>query len=142
MIFIKNYYVNVSEKVDVLLVTHDVKRAVGESGIASGLVTVLVPGATAGVIILEHDPKIFEDYKQWVEKQIPVPAEIRPSRRSGSGRNAAHVRAALVGLQISIPLDAGKLQLGPWQEVVLYDFDDKIGRRELTIQIMGDGPKK
>ncbi len=143
MIFLRNYYVNTTQKTDVLVISHDVKRAVRESGIPSGVVTVLVPGATAGVAILENDPKIYEEYKTWVEAQFPTSSGPRPNRRSGSGRNEAHLRANLIGLSISLPLQDGKLMIGAWQEVVLFDFDDsKIGRREITIQIFGDTPAK
>ncbi len=143
MIFLRNYYVNTTVKTDVLLITHDVKRAVRESGVPSGLVTILIPGATAGVTILENDPKIHEEMKKWVETQIPAESGARPNRRSGSGRNDAHLRAALIGLSVSIPLQDGKLMLGAWQEVVLFDFDDnKVCRREITIQVMGEGAAK
>ncbi|MCC6272438.1 MAG: YjbQ family protein [Deltaproteobacteria bacterium] len=143
MIFLRNYYVNTTAKTDVLLITHDVKRAIRESGVPSGLVTVLIPGATAGVALLENDPKIHEELKKWVETQIPAETGPRPNRRSGTGRNDAHLRAALIGLSLSIPLQDGKLMLGAWQEVVLFDFDDnKVGRREITIQVMGEGAAK
>jgi len=143
MIFLRNYYVNTTVKTDVLLITHDVKRAVRESGVPSGLVTVLIPGATAGVALLENDPKIHEELKKWVETQIPAETGPRPNRRSGTGRSDAHLRAALIGLSLSIPLQDGKLMLGAWQEVVLFDFDDsKVGRREITIQVMGEGAAK
>lgn len=143
MIFLRNYYINTSAKVDVLLVTHDVKRAVRESGIMSGLVTVLVPGSTAGITLLENDPKIHEELKVLIETQVPAQTGPRPSRRSGSGRNDAHLRAALIGSSVSIPLMDGKLMMGAWQEVVLYDFDDnKVARREITIQILGEAPAK
>ena len=141
MIFLRNYYVNTTQKTDVLVITHDVKRAVRESGVPTGTVNILVPGATAGVTLLENDPKIYEELKSWVEGQIPATGGVRPSRRSGSGRNDAHLRAALIGVTLAIPLQDGKLMMGPWQEVVLFDFDDsKVGRREVTIQVHGDAP--
>ncbi|HKY64224.1 MAG TPA: secondary thiamine-phosphate synthase enzyme YjbQ [bacterium] len=143
MIFLRNYYVNTTAKVDVLLITHDVKRAVRESGIQSGVITILIPGGTAGVALLENDPKIHEDLKKWIETQVPAETGPRPNRRSGSGRNDAHIRSALIGVSLVLPLMDGKLMIGAWQEVVLYDFDDsKVARREITIQIMGEGPAK
>ena len=142
MFFLRNYYVNTTANLDTLVISHDIKRAVRESNILSGLVTILVPGATAGLVILENDPKIYEEYKAWVERQIPLTKSPRPSRRSGTGRNEAHLRAALVGVSLSIPLQDGKLMLGAWQEVVLFDFDDKVGRREICIQISGEGASK
>jgi len=143
MIFLRNYYVNTTAKTDVLVITHDVKRAVRESAVPSGAVHLLIPGATAGIILLENDPKIYEELRTWVENQIPATTGARPSRRSGSGYNHAHLRAALIGTTLTIPLMDGKLMTGAWQEVVLFDFDDsKVGRREVTIQVMGDGGKQ
>ncbi|HEX5034691.1 MAG TPA: YjbQ family protein, partial [bacterium] len=104
MIFLRNYYVNTTAKVDVLLITHDVKRAVRESGIQSGVITILIPGGTAGVALLENDPKIHEDMKKWVETQVPAETGPRPNRRSGSGRNDAHIRSALIGVNLVLPL--------------------------------------
>lgn len=141
MIFLRNYYVNSTAKTDIHLITHDVKRAIRESEIQNGVLTVLVPGATAGLALLENDPKIHEEYRTWVEAQIPAQGGARPSRRSGSGRNDAHLRAALTGLSLTMPVMQGQLAVGPWQEVVLFDFDDKVGRREITIQIVGEGGK-
>ncbi len=143
MIFLRNYYVTTTAKTDVLVISQDVKRAVRESAVQSGAVHILIPGGTAGVTLLENDPKIYEEYKGWVESQIPASSGSRPSRRSGSGRNDAHLRASLIGVTLSIPLMDGKLMTAPWQEVVLFDFDDsKVGRREITIQVMGDGGAK
>lgn len=141
MMFLRNYYVNSTAKTDIHLITHDVKRAVRESEIKNGTLTLLIPGATAGVALLEEDPKIHEAYKEWVENQIPEGQGKRPNRRSGTGKASAHLRAALIGLSLTLPVQDGRLMTGSWQEIVLYDFDDKIGRREITIQILGDGGK-
>ena len=141
MMFLRNYYVNSTAKTDIHLITHDVKRAIRESEIQNGALTVLIPGATAGVTLLEEDPKIHEAYKEWVENQVPDTEGGRPNRRSGTGKTSAHLRAALVGLSLTLPVQDGKLMTGSWQEVVLYDFEDKVGRREITIQVLGDGAK-
>jgi secondary thiamine-phosphate synthase enzyme len=142
MIFLRNYYVNTTGKTDVLNITHDVKRALRESGIANGSVTILIPGATAGVALLEGDPKIQAAYRDWVETQVPASEGIRPNRRSGTGKDSAHLRAAIVGLNMVLPVQGGKLMIGPWQEVTLLDFEDKAGRREITIQVAGDSPSE
>lgn len=138
MMFLRNYYVNSSAKVDIHLITHDVKRAIRESEIANGMLLVLVTGATAGVKLMEEDPKLHEAYRDWVLAQIPDSEGVRPNRRSGSGRESAHLRAALVGSLVCLPVQDGRLMAGSWQEVVLFDFDDKIGRLEITAQILGD----
>jgi secondary thiamine-phosphate synthase enzyme len=137
--FLRNYYIPSTAKVDFRVITNEVRQAIRESALQNGVLTILLPGATAGVTLLEGDSKIHEAYLQWIQAQIPESEGPRPTRRSGSGRDSAHLRAALVGAQLTLPLQDGKLMSGPWQEVVLFDFDDKVGRREITIQILGEG---
>jgi secondary thiamine-phosphate synthase enzyme len=131
-------YANVSANIDTVIVTHDVKRAVTEANLPHGIVLVFVPMGSSGVALLENDPKIYEDYKKWIEAQVPATQEKRPDRKSGSGRNYAHLRAQLVGHSVQIPIAENRLQIGPWQEIVLFDFDDKIGRREFFILVLGE----
>ncbi len=131
-------YASVTAKTDVLPVSFDVKRVVSEANLPFGFAQVFVPVGTAGVTLLENDPKIYEEYKNWIEAQIPASQDKRPDRRSGSGRNYAHLRAQLVGHSLILPIAEGKLQMSPWQEVVLFDFDDKIGRREFFILVSGE----
>lgn len=137
--FLRNYYVPSTGKAEFRVITPEVKQAIRESGAQNGILTILIPGATAGVLLLEGDPKIFEEYLKWVLAQVPETEGSRPNRRSGSGKSHAHLRAALVGVQLTLPLAGGKLGNGPWQEVVLFEFDDKVGRREIIVQILGEG---
>lgn len=139
MAIFRRSYANVTANIDTLVISHDVKRAVSEANAAHGLAVVFVPAGTTGIAVLENDPKIYEDYKKWVENQVPATQEKRPDRRSGTGRNFAHLRAQLVGHSTVIPIAEGKLQIGAWQEIVLFDFDDKVGRREFFIQILAEG---
>lgn len=141
-IHVLNAYLNTSKDVDILNVTHDVKRALREANIQNGLITVYVPGTTAGVVILENDPAVHEDLKKLVTSFVPDSGGIRPQRKSGSGRVEAHLRAAFLTSSVSIPVKDGRLLLGPWQEVVVIDFDDKVGRREVTVHVMGEAPEK
>lgn len=138
----KKAYVNVTTGIDSILITHDVKKAASEAGISLGLVQIFAPHANLGLALLENDPSLLEAYKKWIELQIPASDEKRPDRKSGSGRNYAHLRAQLLNSSISIPFAEGKLQLGPWQEVYLFDFDDKLARREYFILVNGEAPAK
>jgi len=139
MALFRRCYVNVTAQIDTLIVTHDVKRVFNEADVESGLLQVFVPVGTVGVALLENDSKIYEEYKKLIESQVPITTEKRPDRRSGSGRVYAHLRAQLVGHTLQIPIAEKKLQLSPWQEVILFDFDDKIGRREFFISVLSSG---
>jgi len=133
-------YANLSAGMDAVLITHDVKRAANEAGLSLGLVQIFVPQGCSGLALLENDPSLLQNFKKWIESQVPATAEKRPDRKSGSGRDYAHMRAQILGQSLSIPFAEGKLQLGPWQEVFLFDFDDKVVRREYFILVTGEAP--
>lgn len=141
-IHVLNAYLNTSKEIDILNATHDVKRALRESNIQNGLITVYVPGTTAGVVILENDPAVHEDLKKLVTSFVPDSGGTRPKRKSGSGRAESHLRAAFLSSSVSIPVKDGRLLMGAWQEVIVIDFDDKVGRCEVTIHVMGEEPEK
>ena len=130
-------YVNVTEKTDIVVISHDIKRAVTEAKVSQGIVQVFTPLSTTAVALLENDPQIHQAFKQWVEQQIPATSEKRPDRRSGTGRNYAHLRAQIVGHSLQLPIAESKLQIGAWQEVLFFDFDDRIGRREFYLLVQG-----
>ncbi len=142
MIYQLNAYFNATSEVDTFNATHDVKRALRDSKATAGIMTVFVPGSTACVTILENDPAIWDSVKEAVISQTEAPQGPRPSRRSGSGHTESHIRAAFFGPSVTIPIQDGKLLLSAWQDVIVFDFDDKGGRREVLIHIMGEAPKK
>lgn len=139
MAVFRKAYVNVTAQTDIIVVSHEVKKAVSDAKVASGIVEVFSPVGTIGIAILENDPKIYEEYKKFIESQIPETKEKRPDRRSFTGRSYSHLRAQMVGHSVQIPIAENKLQLGAWQEVILFDFDDRICRREFFVFVMGEG---
>jgi len=137
-----NAYFNSTSGVDTFNVTHDVKRALRDAGSQDGLLTVYIPSSTAGVVVLENDNDIKEAFKQFIVSQVEESSAARPVRKSGSGNNEYHMRAALLNRSVVIPIKDGKLLLGPWQEVIVYDFDSKVGRTEVQIHVLGEGAAK
>jgi secondary thiamine-phosphate synthase enzyme len=120
--------------------TEGVDAVVRQSGIQHGLVGVFVTGSTAAVTTMEYEPGGVSDLGETLERLVP-------RARPGSGdyahnvRNAddnahAHLRASLVGPSETVPLVAGRLVLGTWQQIVLIDFDDRPRRREVHVQIV------
>src|SRR3989338_6575044 len=133
-------YFNSTGGIDVQSATHDVKRALRESQVLNGVITVFLPGASGGVAILENYPKIWEALKELAVSFVPDSGETRPVRRSGTGKGEGHLRGALLQQSVQIPAKEGRFLLGAWQEVVVFDFDDKPARREIIIHVMGEGP--
>lgn len=139
-------YFNSTKAIDVFNATHDVKRGLRESQVLHGLLTVFSPGSSAGIALLENDPKVHGELKDLISSFVMgsegASPGARPVRKSGSGSSEAHLRGALLSQSVSIPIKDGKLLMGDWQEVIVFDFDDKIGRREILIHVMGEGEEK
>ena len=120
--------------------THDLTPRVRESlrsaGISNGIVTVFVPGSTAGITTIEYESGVLEDLKRAVERLAPQNIHYDHDARWGDGNGFSHVRAALLGPSLSVPVLGGELQLGTWQQITLIDFDNRPRSREVIVQIV------
>jgi secondary thiamine-phosphate synthase enzyme len=123
---------------DIHDLTGRVEKIVGESGIRNGIVTVFVPGATAGVTTIEYEGGAVADLKRAIERLAPEREHYQHDARWGDGNGFAHVRAALLGPSLSIPLAQETLQLGTWQQIILVDFDNRPRHRDVVVQIVGE----
>jgi secondary thiamine-phosphate synthase enzyme len=119
-------------------VTRAVARAISESGIRSGVVTVFVVGSTAGMTTIEFESGALHDLNAVFEQLAPRDGEYRHHLRWGDDNGSSHVRAAMVGPSVSVPFTNGELLLGQWQQIALVEFDTQPRRREVVIQIVGD----
>ena len=119
-------------------VTLEVSRVVAESGITAGLVTVFVVGSTAGVTTIEFEPGAVADLNGVFEALAPRRADYRHHLRWGDDNGSSHVRAALLGPSLSVPIRDGRLLLGTWQQIVVLEFDTRPRARKYVIQIIGE----
>ena len=119
-------------------ITETVARAVRQSGIQAGVVTMFVVGSTAGITTIEFEPGAIEDLNRLFEELAPRSGTYRHHLRWGDDNGSSHVRAALQGPSITIPFSNGKVLLGTWQQIALLEFDTRPRRRELVVQILGE----
>ncbi len=122
---------------DVHDLTGRVEEFLRTSGVRDGLLTVFVPGSTAGVTTIEYEPGAVSDLRRAIDRLAPESLHYDHDARWGDGNGFAHVRAALLGPSLSIPVIAGSLQRGTWQQIVLVDFDNRPREREVIVQILG-----
>jgi secondary thiamine-phosphate synthase enzyme len=123
---------------DIIDVTDEVQDFVTKSGLKDGLVTVFVPGATAGVTTVEYEPGLVADLKAAFERLIPRDVAYAHDSRWGDGNGFSHVRASLLKASLSIPFSGGALTTGTWQQIVVIDFDNRPRRRRVVVQVMGE----
>ncbi|MBN2071928.1 MAG: YjbQ family protein [Candidatus Krumholzibacteriota bacterium] len=119
-------------------ITGDLKAALAESGIKSGQLNVIVPGSTGAITAIEYEPGLIGDLPEFFEKIIPSGRSYRHDETWGDGNGFSHLRAALVGPSLSIPVSGGKLVLGQWQQVVFLEFDNRPRNRKIHINIIGE----
>ena len=119
---------------DVVDLTAGVASVVDAAGsVTNGIATVFVPGATAAVTTMENEPGNVFDLRQLLDRLIPSDEPWEHNRLNHDTNAHAHIRAALVGPSETIPIEAGRLLLGTWQQIVLVDFDDR--PRERTVLV-------
>ncbi len=122
---------------DIHDLTGEVAAAAKASGARNGVVTVFVPGSTAGVTAIEHERGMIRDLQEFLERIAPADAPYHHNH-GGDSNGHAHVRSAFIGPSLTVPLIEGRLGLGTWQQIVLVDFDDRPRKREVTVQVLGE----
>jgi secondary thiamine-phosphate synthase enzyme len=123
---------------DVIDLSGHLSKALAQSGLINGLLTVHAPGSTAAVTTIEYEPGAVSDLLQALERIAPQDGEYAHNLKWHDGNGYSHVRAALMGPTLSIPVNDGQLCLGAWQQVILLDFDNKPRTREVVIQALGE----
>jgi secondary thiamine-phosphate synthase enzyme len=120
---------------DVIDITAEVQRVVGEAGTGEGQATVFVRGSTAAISTMEFEPGGVHDLREMLERLIPTQGDYEHNRLNHDSNSHAHQRATVVGSSESIPVLDGRLALGTWQQLVLIDFDDRPRERTVVVQI-------
>jgi secondary thiamine-phosphate synthase enzyme len=123
---------------DVRDITGDVARAVTESKLKAGTVTVFCPGSTGALTTIEFESGVVADLKQVFDEVTPPNRDYRHHKRWGDDNGHSHVRAALIGPSLTVPFVRGKLTLGTWQQIVFCDFDTRPRERRLVVQVIGE----
>jgi secondary thiamine-phosphate synthase enzyme len=119
-------------------VTADVARVVADSGVATGLCTVFVRHTSASLVIQENaDPAVLRDLARWMERLAPEGTGYEHDAE-GPDDMPAHLRSAVTRSSESIPVTKGKLALGTWQAVYLWEHRGSAHRRELVVHVAGE----
>jgi secondary thiamine-phosphate synthase enzyme len=126
-----------SGNTDIIDITSHVSHKVAESGLTEGQVLIFVPGSTAAITTIEYESGVVWDFKEAIGRLVPTGIPYRHDARWGDGNGYAHVRAALLGPSLTIPLIKSRLVLGTWQQIVLVDFDNKPRDRKVLVSISG-----
>jgi secondary thiamine-phosphate synthase enzyme len=124
---------------DILNLTPDVQKAIHESGIREGLVHLFVTHSTAALTTIEHEEGVLTDLKRALSVIAPDSIPYAHDRAWGDGNGRSHIKAAIVGPSLVLPVIEGELGHGTWQQVVLLELDVRSGRQRTVIcSVMGE----
>ena len=122
-----------------LEVTRPLSEWVDEAGLVTGLLTVFVRHTSASLLIQENaDPDVRGDLDRFFARLVPDGDPLFLHRDEGADDMPAHVRAALTAVQLSVPLSDGRLALGTWQGIYLWEHRTRPYRRELLLHLLGE----
>ena len=121
------------EKTEFMDITSEVGRVIGKSGIKDGIANVFSKHTTTGVMINENEPNIIQDYLDLLNSVVPGRLEYRHDRIDSNA--ASHLRAALLGPGIVVPVEDGRPALGTWQRIFLVELDGP-RRRRVRVQVI------
>jgi secondary thiamine-phosphate synthase enzyme len=122
---------------DILDLSGDVEAFVDQTGVREGWVMVFVPGSTGAVTTIEFESGAVNDLKRAIEQIAPRDGEYEHNLRWHDGNGYSHVRAALMGPSLVLPISEGRVQTGTWQQIVLCDYDNRPRRRRVQLQVLG-----
>lgn len=123
---------------DIHNITEEVSKAVRQSGLKGGIVTVFTPSATSAITTVEYESGMLADFADFFERVASQAWDYKHNERWHDGNGFSHVRAALLGPSVTVPFVDGRLTLGTWQQIAFLDFDNRSRSRRLVVQMVGE----
>ncbi|MFL2926871.1 MAG: secondary thiamine-phosphate synthase enzyme YjbQ [Candidatus Poseidoniales archaeon] len=133
----KTLEINTSPK-SFLDITKNIQALVSESGLDNGVCSLFIKHTSASLVIQEnYDPSVRQDFETIFSKLVP---EDFPYAHNMEGKDdmPAHIRSALTSTSESIPVVNGKLSLGTWQGIYIWEHRDQRHIRKITFSLVGD----
>lgn len=120
-------------------ITREVAAFVAESAITTGLLTLFVRHTSASLVIQENaDPDVQRDLIAFFRRLVPDGDPLFVHTCEGPDDMPAHVKAALTATSLAVPVSGGRLVLGTWQGVYLFEHRTAPHQRRVVLHLMGD----
>jgi secondary thiamine-phosphate synthase enzyme len=119
-------------------ITPTVEELVGRSAVAEGLCLVNAMHITASVFINDDESGLHHDYEMWLEQLAPhAPTGAYRHNRTGEDNADAHLKRQIMGREVVVAITAGKLDLGPWEQIFYGEWDGR-RRKRVLVKIIGE----
>lgn len=120
-------------------ITGEIRACLADSGIGEGLLTLFLRHTSASLLVQENaDPDVRDDLERFFARLVSDGDVLFRHRAEGADDMPAHVRSALTATQLSIPIVHGRLALGTWQGVYLWEHRFRGHLRELVVHVIGE----
>lgn len=121
-----------------LNITPQVEALVRRSGVQEGLCLVNAMHITASVFINDDEPGLHQDFERWLEGLAPhEPLSRYQHNRTGEDNGDAHLKRTVMGREVVVAVTAGKLDMGPWEQIFYGEFDGR-RRKRVLVKILGE----
>lgn len=117
-------------------ITDEVAKVVGASGVSDGLVTLFIQHTSASLVIQEnYDSSVKADLENWLDRLVPEDDALYTHTVEGPDDMPAHIKSALTAVSLAIPLMAGRLGLGTYQGIFLWEHRHNRGTRDIVVHV-------
>jgi secondary thiamine-phosphate synthase enzyme len=119
-------------------ITAAVAARVAASGVTCGIAQVFVPHTSCSLLLGENaDPTVRDDLERWFARAVPDGDPLFRHVAEGPDDMPAHVRSILAGVSVMVPVHAGRLQLGTWQGLYLWEHRQQPHQRTVLVTVLG-----
>ena len=119
-------------------ITVRVAEVVASSGAEEALATVFIRHTSASLVIQENaDPAVRLDLERFLDRLVPEDEALYTHVEEGADDMPAHIKGALTQTHLSIPVTGGRLALGTWQGIFLWEHRHRPGRRSVVVNLLG-----
>jgi secondary thiamine-phosphate synthase enzyme len=120
-------------------VTGDVAGWLAEQPVRDGMLTVFIRHTSASILIQENaDPNVRRDLEAFFANLVPEDAKLYRHTQEGPDDMSAHIKGALTQSHLSIPVEGGRMMLGPWQGIFIFEHRRVPRTREIILHLIGD----
>src|SRR5213080_889539 len=120
-------------------ITDEIQRKIDKCGLRSGTVTVFVQHTSCSLIIMENaDPTARKDLEEFFERLVPEDTDYFVHTAEGGDDSTSHIRMALTRTSETVPIVDGRMQLGTWQGIFLFEHRRAAHRRRVFLTIIGE----
>jgi len=123
---------------EILDITDKTQTVIESSRMRNGVAVLFVPGSTGAITTIEYEPGLLADLTVALERLAPKDASYEHEKRWHDGNGHSHIRASMIGPNLSVPFRDKKLTLGTWQQIVFLELDVRPRDRTVIVQLVGE----